>query len=739
MEQRGLKRFLRVEYAALLAVAVIVFLFLRSHYRVNAGSDPGIWYLTGINLPEMFSTTKRAYFFPLLVWVAAKLTDPTLAFLVNIPVVLALVLVLALFARRATSGGGAAPTFAALAVVPLLFWTNADMLLNLCCPFRDALSHLLLFAALLLLADFRRDASHRLWRIMGCGALFALAVSTRETAAILIPAIALYAIIVKLRDRGVPFVKPALALTAAGAVFAVPLLVQNYLVAGNPFVPGQTTMPSAIKGVSVAGISVYFARETLPQVLMNLGERLSWPVMGAAVFGLVAFARKQGAAERFCLLAVPALLHIAFYGCYVRVVSRYLFIVDLFVIVLAATGIGALLAAALSWRVFEAHRSRAELLLTIAFVAGIAAQLSAIPVPHPRFTLEKLRAFQRHLDANLPADACLLGERPLGDYLRALAPRPAEVVDFITPKASMLDPAWDDELRRLHTAHPFLFYAGRSDSFELAHVRTELDAEYFATVPGGKLGMGAAVGGDFDLFRLHRWTALQTETNAVPPAADELFVIVNVGRLSSYKGRTRSEVSINGRIVDRAPRDENNVYFVRREHGEERIRVALHSDQPVPQNLRVFIQPASQPLVLTYKGPELIANGHRLSDDFKVMPRNHLVPATYTQTGTLDLPTPTDTEAGFDVTLDVGLSAINTSFDRCMEVRVMADARELVRSRVRDTGYTPLRFHIGPDLATSHTTRITFQINLVPGHKSGPMSLRRATIALAKQIPPPGN
>ena len=89
-----------LEVAGLLLALAAFAYFLAHAYQLKAYSDPVQWYAFGRNFSDKFGSSYLAYGFPLLVALAIELVGPFWAFLVNIPVLIALAALVYAFARR---------------------------------------------------------------------------------------------------------------------------------------------------------------------------------------------------------------------------------------------------------------------------------------------------------------------------------------------------------------------------------------------------------------------------------------------------------------------------------------------------------------------------------------------------------------------------------------------------------------------------------------------------------------
>lgn len=708
-------------------VTVLAACFLVSHYSIKPVSDPGVWYLNGIHLPEWFPTAKRAYFLPMLVWVASKIVGPHAAYLVNIPLLVALTLVMRSLARRAAPpGDGFAVALSGLLAMVLFFWAGRELLLPLCNPLRDPASFVLLGLSIVALIDYRRDPSHRLRHIVICAAAFAAAVSTRETSAIAMPALALYAVVAKLRDRHLPFVKPMLVFAAVAFLVAVPFLIQNKLVSGHFFVPAQSVKSITFKGDLVPGIRSGFAATTFPTMLKSIREAFGTPLLLAAALGPLLLWRRPGSAERWSLLLPLALIYVVFYGFYRTFVWRYVFVIALFLVPLTSATIAAVADRIMSRWLPSAFRTPAERAL-MALVVLAAGALFLQPPEKTRFTLSRLKKFCSHIDRTLPPDAAILAQRPYGDYLRAFEPRPADVIDFISPRLSLCDPAWGDAACEYQRRHPTLFFAGtKGDS--MARMFSEFDLEPFAEVPSSKFGLADEWHANFGFYKVLPWSVTSNEVQLVAPEAGESILSFSAGTLSRQP-RSLCELSVNGTLISRSPCDGMNHHLLTASEKNAPMKIRIVSDRPVPRFITARLQPASAPLVLKFSGNELTQYAARFSPSFMDRPRTYSHPTT-ARDGYFDAPTVAPTGAVFTINAfaSLGYLARVTDNRAALETVIRIGTREAARFTLAGSNPTNVVFQTLPGEITNETTRIAFELSKVPGRPAAMLSLPGITI-----------
>lgn len=641
--------------AVALALATVAWWLFRA-YRLAPYSDPGLWYACGRDFTETFAHSKRAFGFPLLLNLALRMAGDYPAFLVNLPILLLLGLALALFARRlagASVGDASRATFLCGAALFLFVAVNDRMLPYLVNPYRDPLSFLLMVTSALLLVRFRQDPARHPWDPAWAGAALAYAMCTRETSVLLLPVLFAYALLARRNQRDLPFARPLLLFLAAFAVVAVPFAMQNYLVTGNPVLPAQATKSQTFKGHLIPGVQLDFLGRTLPACLHLLRAHYGVGTIGLAALAVVCAGFRRGWREPVFGLLLPAIaLYLLFYGSYVYPVERYLFVLDLFVVPLAALGVAALgdgLAGLAAPRLSPARLLSGIGIALCLATAALAGYRATREPPH--FNLADMRRLATEVTGAMPADAVLVGDRPLGEFFRSFGLRQARVIDFLTPQVSIRHPGVGPSLDALHRQSPSLYFLNRRAlarrvalrEFDLAEER-RFDADRFHLRP---LLESSA----FTLERIVPWTERHIACRApVPHGGGATLLEVRTGRLSKWP-RSYARLWAGDQLVSEHLPDYDSFFLVQLQPGTTELDVRLESDQPLASILDVRAQRADTRLALEFAGDAVLEHPTRLSDSFFTRPRMATDPFI-TADGALVLPTPTPAGECFLFCLD---------------------------------------------------------------------------------------
>ncbi len=615
--------------------------FLLHSYSLIVFSDPMEWYLFGRDFSERFADTRLAYGFPLLMSLAVAAVGPFKAYLLNVPVLIALAALLYVFARlHAPTRDPAAAALGGAAALGLLVGVDARLLLALVNPYRDGLSYaFLLLAGVLVIAASRRPRRATALAA-GAGAALALASSTRETSLLMLGPFALYAAVSKWRAPELPWRRPALAFGLALALGCVPLLVQNQLAGAAAWVPGQAAEAYAEEGSLAPGIRLAQLSHTLPELANELRGRYGAGLLLALALGLVLGAWRRLPAV--WALSAPAFLgYVLFYGGYVRRVTRYGFVADLFALCIAGAGI-----AVLADLVFARWRPPRALLLAALALAFGAAGWTALEqgrAPRTRLRLEGVERFVRDFEASVPPQATVIGLRPVTDLIGGFTRNELEVVRNY----------WDLQLRL-----PALFgngervLVGRGETpdrivasrFDLVDTRSLDPADY---------GLQRHFGDEaIRVSRVVPWSRKHSQTTVSVPEPGAYLLGVDVGRLSG-EPRTLSMILWGNEPVAKQPLDGLDYFAVSAPEAPRVMTVGLVSDRPVPARIEAQITPLRRPLLLDFSGDRLLPHLARFSWSF--LQRPWLGHPSIAREGHIDVPTLLPTNAAFLVQAQIGL------------------------------------------------------------------------------------
>lgn len=573
-----------------LSVAAVAWILFKG-YSLKLWSDPQQWYYFGRHFPERFATARIAYGFPLVLYLAIHLIGPLWAMLVNVPLLLLLAYCLARFSAALFHNSNLPPIKLLPATcILLLMLVDHKMLLYLVSPYRDPLAFVLMLGSLILYLRGLQQPDSRLTGFVG-GVLLALAVSTRETSILVVPAMLLAAATCARPHNIRSLAGWAAWWTLGAAVAFLPYLYQNTLTSGYPWIPVQAARTLDTEFSLTPGVSPRFLSDTLPRTAKYLQSHYSWAGLLAILAGGILLLRHNRSGLLFVLIA--GLTYLLFYGSYVRPISRYLAVLDLFLLPLMAAG---LLWAMHGAFLLAARRAPALARLSLPVTAAALACGLVISVlnlsgqyssPRSRFRLADVRRFQQLLEHYLPSDATLVSGRYFGEAAMCTLANPVIIPEFIAPHGAYWHPHFPQLLAAyLHNKKSVFAAITSADLAEL--LAEEYDLQPVATLDLETEGWPIPIEtGRVDIVRLLPWsnTVITAEiTNAAPRS----FLKVDLGRLSRFP-RKSLQLDLNGSTLDHNPSDYVNFY--RLSVPDDLIQLKVKSDAPLPARVDATANP----------------------------------------------------------------------------------------------------------------------------------------------------
>lgn len=429
MNARALNRNILVKATwglLLLLPCLAILIYIVRNYVLVPYSDPANWLALAKQLGTSAAPVRFPIGYPLYLRLALKATGPLYVFFANVPWVLAMLALTGVLAYQSLRPGRDRAATALGAFLAMLFLAAAgmDVWILLANPYRDALAHVLMLAALAV--AFAPDRPHippaGAGRIFAAGVLIGLGYCVREPTVLVAAPLAVYLWIRARQTSRLGFL--SVAWLAAGlALGALPVLLQSLLqygrIAISPYslhegqaIPGfNWNLPHAWAVAGVAG----------RHFLNPLHGFFLFCVLPGAGF---AFARRASLESR--TLLGTALLYFVFYSFYWRFFPRYFFVVALLAAPLAAGG----LLGGIEWIVARLRRPTWASGLTWLCAAALGAAallplLRADPKRDQSFRLEQARRLQRELAQHVPAGALILGRDRMTQIIRTLTPQAA--------------------------------------------------------------------------------------------------------------------------------------------------------------------------------------------------------------------------------------------------------------------------------------------------------------------------
>lgn len=436
-----------LELGGLLLLLLFLGITLAAADRPLPFSDPATWHSFGMNFADSFASEPLAYLFPLYLAAAVAVVGPVTAFLANVPVLVALATTLYGFTRQVVRPAAVAP----VAAITALGWVVAidrKLLIALCSPYREPLALTLLLLASVLFVAIRTRAANGLTPAWASGSCLALACSARETSVLMVVPFLVYALASRRQDPALPLRKPALAFAAGFSLAILPLLCQNFLISGNPLVPGQSAASMQSSGVLFGGLALSNLPSGLSRTFGFLADH--YGIVGGVLIALGAAAAVRRRLGVALYLVLPAFATYAvFWSCYAHThpIPRYLFVLDLLVAPL--TGLGAAFVAEAALRALEGksvQRWLKRAAAALAFLFATSAIWTLRGVDHERpipFRMAHGEVIRSYVLEHLPADARIVAAFPFGEMIQAFASDHVELYSTRDPLRHVADALGD--------------------------------------------------------------------------------------------------------------------------------------------------------------------------------------------------------------------------------------------------------------------------------------------------------
>ena len=404
--------------AGLLMVVPLLIVLARNYY-VRAFSDPYNWLMYARHFADEVGTARWPYGYALFLRLLLPVTGPYYIFLSNIPVLVLSFLLVGALARRLVPSPVDVRVAVPAALAAFAFAASADVrsLIHYANPYRDPLSLVLLLWASWW---FVRAVQERTVRPMfTAGVLWALACSVREPSILMGGPFFLYGVLAWNAADGRKRQWQAAGLFLAGFVLAmIPLLLQTYLATAQVIVSPQ----AAAEGRVVPGAHFNLAVWLLNWPSMSafywhhLAPLVVWAVLGL-VWGVI---HRQ---KEVIWLVMPSILVYAmFYLFYWTFVTRYFYVVTLWLCVLAGYGLHHTSRWLFS-RLPEAWRSGAVKLAMLALVVFCWTAYGRARFAGDGFRIPDARAFATKIQAALPAESVIFAPRHLCEAIYLLGER----------------------------------------------------------------------------------------------------------------------------------------------------------------------------------------------------------------------------------------------------------------------------------------------------------------------------
>ena len=722
-----------IEVAGVVLVLMGLMVHLVTTYSLKAYSDPAGWYAFGRHFLSGLGSQKLAYGFALVLAIAIKAVGPFYAFLINMPILLLLVVLLYAFARRhGTSLGRGDDIFGMLCgagSILIFLALNKGMLRYLSSPYRDPLSFVLILASCLLLVRYRCDSRHPLW-LAPCSAFaLGMACSIRETSILMLLPLCIYAVSEKVLDKDLPFWKPVLLFVCAFALACVPLAWQNLATTGSVAVPAQAANAAAKSGTIVPGIEVRHLSDILPRTVAYLGSHYGILVWLLAAVGTVAALLRKNMLV-LCLTLPTGIIYFLFYASYLKVVPRYLFIIDLFVVPLAGLGGAIILNGAL--KLF----SRDEKLMRSAGIVGFCALILIATVvaswdsfaAGERFRLSDARKLYGTMQTVLSPGAVVLAERPLHGIIKCFSEANVKALLSLGKRRMLRDPGVMLRLKESVTENERV-YSVHYSKFHKSFIRKEFDLIPIREFSSPEYGLTEQLG-ETDTFFLEQivpWSRTSSEKRMSVDTPGKYVLRLDVGHLSK-RPRSYARVMLGDALLDECPMDNINYYAVEVEKTPWSSTLRMESDGLVPADMSAGMHKISKPIIMNFEKDNVLNHLNRLSPTFVSRWRRKY--PSITDSGYMMVPTLARDGALFVLSAEVVLGAPAGQGKQLL----VTDSRgkSLFKGRIGEN-WQRISFVADESTVTNVNTRIVWRIESTENsEKSTCMFLKWLVVARVK-------
>lgn len=586
-------------------LALLVFtqaIYLVTRHFIMAYSDPNHWVYRAWQLLEGHPVTRRAPVYPFLLAFGLKVLGPFKVYLFNLPFLLLFTLLLYLVTvqiirRDKVVPGIVSAPLAGLVCVSVFLLCEHEFLLILQNPYREAVAFTLLLGGVsCVLTCCNRKKP--LWAF-AAAVLFGFSAGTRETCVLIVLPVIGFFLARALRERDRFWWMALTAFMAAFVIGIIPVLVQNYRHSGHFWLPsyaankwvqdGRVVLPRdiPIPGMTVSRFPLGH-RESVRLFIENLG----WLNIALFVLGLgLAFFRKQR--KMIGLLFSFMVLNLVFYGFYIYVKGRYLFVVEMFFFPFIGLA-GAWLAGGLfrlSARWGTVVRQWCERVIVASLpLAVIGVLVFTMTRPYYRFQLWDVPAFREAVLPALDTPCVFLGRthyREMAAWLLQENFAHSEVgynMNEYTIRDEGLETALEETGAKylLAASTNVLYGIGPAQPPLLHHwldARTVLDLEELPVLPDH---YGEPIEGT--IYRVTPWTNREVGIEVeLSPGDQPMLLGLNVYRIWDYPERTWCRVIAEGEEVTGSVTNGFSFYELAGDllTGKS-FSVRLESDAPLP-------------------------------------------------------------------------------------------------------------------------------------------------------------
>lgn len=616
-----------LEWIGLASIIICFGTFLLQNYTMRIGhADVAAWYLFGKNFAAEFAKQRLGFGFPLVIFLSSKVIGSIPAFLINIPILMILLGVFYKFSKKCYCQNndtnidlGSLCGAIALLILILL---NKNYFLELTNPLRDPLSWLLILISVLCIMRFREHAEHPYRWLVMCGICIAYASATRETSALIVIPLLVYAVHERINDRNLPFFKPALFFIAVCAFAAVPYLIQNHLTTGSAFLPGQFVTIGKLSPFSCAKF-----QESYQDILLFFFHRYNYLLL-FLVPGVVSAIKRKS--TPVLLLSITAILSYYFFYAFVlnKAVWRYLLIIDFFLIPMISMGIIATLNILLTLTNIRTSIRIILLRIVTLLVLASTALISVLPNNSgAKYTIKDALNFNKTISQYVPMKSVILAEgQTLSKTIKC----------FTALDSTDIEPETLNELMKYRfsdTNSGFVVYYSKAMErcFE-----TEFDLTPIYNMALSEYHLGPLLGNvQLIIAKIKPWSTNSSTTQLNTAEPGKYVLQVDAGRLSKTE-RKFAKLSFNGKVLTKHLTDYINYFVVDVAASNATHCIQITSDNAISKQFWAQIQSIDDPVVMNMDPKNVVHYSGMISPTpLRTTPHRVLIAAK----GTIKIPT----------------------------------------------------------------------------------------------------
>lgn len=633
---------------ALLGIFMLVatLIFVLSNYYVKAYSDPMNWLNFATHIQEKFATSYWPLGYPVFLWAAMHVTGPYYIFLVNLPVMLLLAVLTALFAVSSAkeTEKGIEPMLIGVGCLAMIMGFDSRMLVYLSNPYRDPLSFVLMLVSMFVFADYIRSDGRR-WVSLGVsGLLLGFAYCVRETSVLLVLPLFVYGIAGWMRKKQIGFWKSGLVFGAGILMGALPLFVQSYCHTRHFFLPPQSVVTdNLLPGLHVSS-HTSTARQAVKYFFANNHIVYTVAAFCGVVFSVVTKNRK------LLLLLVPAVVvYYVFYSYYETFVERYFYVVVVLGAPLAAFGLYKTAEYGMFRLKLAKYKTHVYAAITVLLCVSTIITYVSTTERDRNFRIKDAIALTDFIEDLLPAGSFVLCERHLCEVLNYFTHCESQPCsNFCTNdwlNEDELFSAVDAMMKQRKSVFAIGSYGDNLPDRNIAMLSRLYSLVEVGDIKSSDYGLEAGVCGSSSLkvYKIERWPSAEVSQSVRLSASRNAVLRIDAGSLWEKQGheRTFARLYMDGLLLDDHVEGNLNFYDMASIKTSDEVMITLKSDQPVRPLLDAVLIPDSEIMCLDFGEKAVPSCDYLLSEEFfKVNPSRSTNVRALLSAGRVYIPVP---------------------------------------------------------------------------------------------------